>query len=264
MKKGLKKGLKIIFLTGLAGILTVVIIILFPQQLFAKKINYKNFSVYSNDMVDDRIKTVLDDALLLVRKSELYDSTYEYNIILCNNSLYNKIDDKLLGAGRTARSTLKNVLIKVKIEPTRNLAFPTFHKACEENLTELIAHEMIHCLQAHKYGIFKFNPVSHPELWKLEGYPEYISKGKQLSSKKYSLKSDINRYSNLKTKSTDSWILSEDGGCEVPDYYYKGKLMITYLIEVKHMTYDQILMDISSENTIYQEMIQWSKGKIKK
>jgi hypothetical protein len=42
MKKVLKRVLKITFLTVLAGILTIAIIILFPQQLFAKKISYKN------------------------------------------------------------------------------------------------------------------------------------------------------------------------------------------------------------------------------
>src|SRR5580765_1446121 len=100
MKKIFKRVLKITFLSILAGILTITIIILFPQQLFAKKISYKKFTVYSNDNVDDNIKTVLGNALILVQKSELYNSNYMFNIILCNNSFYNKIDDKLLEVGR--------------------------------------------------------------------------------------------------------------------------------------------------------------------
>jgi hypothetical protein len=241
MKKVFKRILKITLLTILAGILTIAIIILFPQQLFAKKISYKNYTVYSNDNIDNNIKTVMDNALILVEKSELYDTNYKYNIILCNNSFYNKIDDELLGVGRTARTTLKNVVIKVRIDPTKNLAFPTFHKSCEEDLTEVIAHEMIHCLQEHKYGMLKFNPFKHPEFWKLEGYPEYISKQKELSGKDYSLTSDIDRYLNLESKATDIWILSEEGGCEVPDYYYKGRLMMEYLIDIRHVSYNQIL-----------------------
>ncbi|MEP6949822.1 MAG: hypothetical protein ABI863_11130 [Ginsengibacter sp.] len=134
----------------LAAILAITTIILFPQRLFANKMHYKEFTVYSKDNIDDNIKIVLDDAMNLVRKSELYDSKYKYNIILCNNSFYNKIDDKLLGTEPTARATLNNVIIKVRIDPGTNLVFPTFHKACEVNLAELIAHEMIHCLQANK------------------------------------------------------------------------------------------------------------------
>ncbi|HEV8084205.1 MAG TPA: hypothetical protein VGP55_13445 [Chitinophagaceae bacterium] len=257
MKKIFKRIFKITLLIFLAAILTIAAIILFPQRLFANKMKYKEFRVCSNNKIDNNIKIVLDDAMNLVQKSELYDSTYKYNIILCHNSFYNKIDDKLFRNGPTARVTLNNVIIKVRIDPKSNLAFPTFHKACEVNLTELIAHEMTHCLQANKYGILKFNPFKHPELWKLEGYPEYISKQPELSSKGYSLTGDIDRYVTLESKATSIWILSKEGGCEVPNYYYKGRLMMQYLIDIKHLSYPQILKDTASENTVYQEMIKW-------
>ncbi len=258
MNKIFKKVLKIAFLTLFAGILTITDIILFPQQLFAKKLSYNKFIVYSNDNVDGHIKTVLDNASILVLKSELFDSAYTYNIIFCKNSFYNIIDDKLLGVGRTARASLHNVIIKVSIDSKRNLAFPIFQKPCEENLTEVIAHEMMHCLQARKYGILKFNPFRHPEFWKLEGYPEYISKQKELSGKDINLIGDIDRYVKLKSETKDIWIISEEGSCEEPDYYYRGMLMIEYLINMKYLTYDQILKDSRPEEEIYNEMIEWA------
>src|SRR5258706_7010831 len=104
MKNIFKRVFKITLITFLAAILTIAAIILFPQRLFANKMDYKEFRVYSNDKIDDNIKIVLDHAINLVQKSELYDYMYKYNIILCNNSFYNKIDDKLLGTGRTARA----------------------------------------------------------------------------------------------------------------------------------------------------------------
>jgi hypothetical protein len=260
MKKLFNRIFKITLLLFLAAVLTIATIILFPQLLFANKLSYKRFTVCSKTKIEDNIKTVLDNALILVEKSELYDSNYEYNILLCYNTFYNKIDNRLTGNDPVARATLNNVIIKVRVDSENNLAFPTFHKACEENLTEVIAHEMIHCLQAHKYGLFKFNPFKHPEFWKLEGYPEYISKQKEISSKDHSLTNSINRYVNLKNKAKDIWVPSEEGGCDVPDYYYKGKLMMEYLINIKHLSYDQILKDTTSENTVYQEMINWKDG----
>lgn len=257
MKKTFKRIFKITLLTFLAAIVTIITIVLFPQRLFANKMKYKEFTVYSNDKIDTYINIVLDNAMNVVRKSELYDYSYKYNIILCHNSFYNKIDDKLLGNGPTARATLNNVIIKVRIDLKRNLAFPTFRKACEVNLTNLLAHEIIHCLQANKYGIMKFNPYKHPELWKLEGYPEYVSRQSKLSSKDYSSRNEIDRYVNLERKATDLWILAEDGGCEVPNYYYKGRLMIEYLMDIKHLSYDQILNNTVSEKTVYEEMIKW-------
>lgn len=256
-KKRYKKFLKVTVLAFCSAILTIAFIVLFPQNLFANKVKYKEFTVCSNDKIDDEIKTVLDNAMSIVRNSELYDPGYRYNLILCHNTFYNKIDNKIFGEGPAARTRLNNLIIKVRIDAKNNLAFPTFRKACQVNLTYLLAHEMIHCLQANKYGIRKFNPFKHPEFWKLEGYPEYISRKPERSNENYSLTNEINRYIDLKTKATDIWIPTEENGCEAPDYYFRGRLMVEYLMDVKHLSYDQILNDTLSENTIYQEMIKW-------
>jgi len=255
-KKIFRRTFKIILLTFFTGVSTITLILLFPQRLFANKIKYKEFAVCSNDKIDDNIKIILDNAMNLVQKSELYDPRYKYNIILCYNTFYNKIDDQL-GIGPAARARLHNVIVKIRVAPNSNLAFVTFPKECEVNLTYLLAHEMIHCLQANKYGLKKFNPFRHPEFWKLEGYPEYISRKPQLSSKDYSLTNEIERYINLENKATDIWISPENGGCEFPNYYYKGRLMIEYLMDIKHLSYDQILKDSVSEATIFNEMIKW-------
>jgi len=238
-------------------IAALVVTILFPQLLFANKVKYKKFTVCSNYKVSDDIKITLDNAMSLVEGSELYDSGYNYNIILCHNTFYNKIDDLLASGEAAATPRLHNVIVKVKIDPKSNLAFATFPKKCEVNLTFLLAHEMIHCLQAKKYGIIKFNPFSHPEFWKLEGYPEYISRKPQLLDKDYSLIKEIERYIELENKSINKWISTTEGGCESPGYYYKGRLMMEYLIDIKHQTYDQILKDTVSETTIFKEMIKW-------
>jgi len=257
MNRKLKRILKRVSLTVLVMLSVLVTIILFPQLLFANKMKYKKFKVCSNDKINYDIRNVLDNAVNLVQKSELYDSNYKYNIILCHNSFYNKIDDRLLGIGPTARSRLNNVIVKFRIDPTSNLVFHTLRKECEVNLTYLLAHEMLHCLQANKYGIIKFNPFRHPEFWKLEGYPEYISRQPELSGKDYSLISEIEKYIDLENKATDIWISPEEGGCEIPNYYYKGRLMVEYLMDIKHLSYDQILKDTFSENTIFKEMIKW-------
>ena len=157
MNKKFRRIFKRTLLTLLIIISAFATIILFPQLLFANKMKYKNFKVCSNDKISHDIKIVLENAMNLVQKSELYDSGYKYNIILCHNTFYNKIDDRLLGIGPAARARLHNVIVKVRIDPKSNLAFPTFPKECEVNLTYLLAHEMIHCLQANKYGIMKFN-----------------------------------------------------------------------------------------------------------
>lgn len=257
MKRKIKRFFATAALTILVTISGLATILLFPQPLFANKLEYKQFTVYSNDKITNDIILLLDDAMALVEKSEINDPGYEYDILLCFNSLFNKIDDRLLGFGPSARATDNNVTIKVQINAKQDLFFRTFHAKCQSRLSYLLAHEMIHCLQTNKYGILKFNPIKHPEMWKLEGYPEYIARQPRLTDKNYSLVSEVDRYIELESKAKDVWILIEEGGCEAPNYYYKGRLMVEYLMDIKHWTYDQILNDTASENSIYADMINW-------
>jgi hypothetical protein len=257
MKRTIKRVFAVTTLTILVTISGLATILLFPQPLFANKMEYKQVTVYSNDKITADIIPILDNAIALVEKSEIHDPNYQYDILLSFNSVFNKIDDKLLGFGPSARATDNNVTIKVQVDTKRDLFFPTFHRKCQSSLTYLLAHEMIHCLQAHKYGITKFNPIKHPEMWKLEGYPEYIARQPKLTDKNYSLTSEIDRYIELESKATDIWVLIEEGGCDAPNYYYKGRLMIEYLMDIKHLSYDQILSDTTSSNAVYADMINW-------
>ncbi|HEY3404116.1 MAG TPA: hypothetical protein VGK59_12055 [Ohtaekwangia sp.] len=257
MRKTIKRILAGTLLSVLVTISGLLTIILFPEPLFANKLEHGQFNVYSNDKIDHDIKQVLDKAVSLVKDSELYDKTYNFDIFLSYNSSFNKLDDRILGFGPSARATDNNITIKVAVDLKTNLFFPTFYQKCEGNLSYLLAHEMIHCLQDNKYGKLKFNPFRHPELWKLEGYPEYVSRRAKLLSSDYSLVNEIERYIELESKLTDIWITIEEGGCKAPKYYYKSRLMTEYLMDIKHFSYDSILADTISEDRIYAEMIRW-------
>lgn len=262
MKKTIKRILAVTMLIIIVVFSGLVTVLLFPQPLFANKAEHNQFTIYSNDTISSDIIPLLDNAMELVEKSEVNDPGYKFDILLAYNSVFNKLDDMLLGYGPSARGTDNNITIKVAIDARKNLFFPTFHGKCQGDLTILLAHEMIHCLQANKYGILRFNPLRHPEMWKLEGYPEYIARQPKLRAKDYSLASEIDRYTELESKTTDIWIAIEYGGCEAPKYYYKGRLMVEYLIDIKHWSYDRILNDTTSMNSVYADMINW-RNKIK-
>lgn len=185
-------------LVTVSGLLTIIF---FPEPLFAHRLDHGNFSVYSNIKPDNRIGAILDNAMALVKDSELYDHAYTYDIFFSYDSPFNRIDDTLLGSGPSARVTDNNIVIKVPVNIERDLFFPAFYQKCEGSLSYLIAHEMMHCLQQHKYGKLKFNPFRHPELWKLEGYPEYIARSKMRSAAGYSLADEIEKYIDRKNKS---------------------------------------------------------------
>ena len=258
MKKAIKKivtGIVLFLIVFISGLITLV---LYPQPLFANRLEYKKFKVYAPTPISVDVKRILDEANRLVAASELNDPSYEYDLFLGDRSFYNRFDDLVLGKGPSARAIDNNIVLKVRIDPKNNLAFPTFYEACQTDLTYLIAHEMVHCLQAHKYGKWKFNPFRHPEMWKLEGYPEYVSKGMSKTDK-HKLAKEIDRYLDEKMKRKDGWMTSSNGSCSVPAVYYKSGLMMKYLIDVKKYSYDKILKDTVSENTVYQEMMEWKR-----
>lgn len=259
-KKKIKRILYSLLIAFLLFVLTLATIILYPQPLFANKVEYRQFNVYSNEKIGHEIESVLDSVLSLVRKSELYDSACKVDLFLAYNTFFNKIDDNVLGYGPAARTTDNNLVFKVRVDINKNLAYPVFPKPCEVSFTYLIGHEMVHCLQAHKYGIREFNPFKHPPLWKLEGYPEYVARQK-FSEPTENLQKEIERFIERKRKQTDFRFLTEDNGCETPEYYYKGRLMTEYLMNVRHLTYDQLLRDKRAEEEVYSEMMEWATGK---
>jgi hypothetical protein len=48
-----------------------------------------------------------------------------------------------------------------------------------------------------------------------------------------------------------------------PQVYYKGRIMVEYLINEKGMTYDEILKDKRSADEIFAEIEKWAERKKK-
>ncbi|MFM9840398.1 MAG: hypothetical protein ACKVOQ_19180 [Cyclobacteriaceae bacterium] len=257
MKKIIRRTIASTVLTLVVLVSGLITLMVFPQSLFANKMEHKSFRVYSNSEEEVvGIEVILDNAYKLTEQCELHNPTYRFDIFLAQDNIFNKIEE-LQGQGPIARATAGNVTIKVRLDISKNLAFGVRSKV---NLTELLAHEMVHILQANKYGLVNFSPIKHPPLWKLEGYPEYISRQAMLIGKDYSLESEIKRYNDVAEKSTDGFIeIVTDHFA--PLVYYKGRIMVEYLINVEGLTYDMILDDKRSESQVFNEMVEWMNTK---
>ncbi|MEO7989649.1 MAG: hypothetical protein ABI663_08920 [Chryseolinea sp.] len=250
MKKIIKRTIAStlgIFSVLISGLVTIMF---FPQPLFAHKMEYKEFRVYSDNIPDKNVKIILDNAYNLVEQSELQDVDYQYDIFFSHNNVYNRIED-LQGKGPAARATAGNIVFKVRVDIENNRAYGPISTV---NLTEILAHEMVHCLQANKLGLWNMNQLNHPPYWKLEGYPEYISRQTMLKAENYSLKNEIKRFIELENRSKDG-IVEVSEKHFVPSIYYKGRLMVEYLMNVKGMTYDEILKDSRTEDQVFEEMV---------
>ncbi len=242
----------IVFLSG------IVTLILFPQPLFSESYAYKNFEIHSDREIEqDDFNGYLDKAYDLIKKSELYNADYRFDIFLAKGTFYNKIDDVLLGEWSAARAIDNNVVIKNQVQEKIGIVKNGENQFA---LDYVLAHEMIHCLQENKYGKIKFNPLSHPPMWKLEGYPEYISRNQTINHPDYTLKKGITKFLQLSKNMSDHNIIQTSHNESTPYIYYKGRLMTEYLMDIRAMSYDDILSDQRTESEIYDEMIRWYRS----
>ena len=251
MKQLLKRILIRALLTTIPLLIALVGLILNPQVLFAQKVVYRDFTIYSNDKIPGNYQPTIDYAIELIKTSEIYEENRQLNIFLCDGTMYNTIDTKLLGPAM-ARCVDDNILLKVRADFNNNVLVGVNNN---RNLRKTIAHEAMHFYQMKKYGALKFNPLRHPPIWKLEGYPEYIANQKELKSNDYDLRKSIRRLIEFE-KTGDHWIETEPGQFD-PLVYYKGRIMIEYLIDVRHLTYSEILNKDVTEEKVIDEMTTW-------
>jgi hypothetical protein len=234
MKRRIRRILICISLATIASIGILVALILYPQNLFADKIDYKNLRIYANGNIGDDYQPVFDKALELITDSELYEKM-TFEVFLANNSLYKEIDTMVFGYA-IARSIDNNVILRVDVNFRDNLLLGPKNR---RNLAKTVAHELVHCLQLNRYGVLKFNPLFPPETWILEGYPEYIANRDERISTGYRLTDSIKKLREFEQKGSE-WIETEPGQFD-PLNYFKSRIMIEYLIDIKHMTYAEII-----------------------
>ena len=237
----------LVFISGLGAL------ILFPQPLFAHAATYQQVEIYGELPQDlHSLYKALDEAREMLTHSELFDSSYQFDVFFAHGSAFNKLDDALLGEWSAARAIDNNVIIKRAWNPK------TGWVENGENHFELayvLAHEMTHCLQAHAYGKRVFNPFRHPPMWKLEGYPEYIARRKLLREEDYNLKIEISKFLELEVSPEGIVQISETQS--TPYIYLKGRLMVEYLMDIKGFSYDDILDEAVKEEAVYTEMLTW-------
>ena len=58
-------------------------------------------------------------------------------------------------------------------------------------------------------------------------------------------------------KESKDGLLEVTDGHHMPAYYYKGRLMVEYLKDEKGWTYDEILADTRTEDSIFKEILEW-------
>ncbi|MFA6457019.1 MAG: hypothetical protein WCW40_09380 [Bacteroidota bacterium] len=234
-----------------AGILLIGILvagIFEPSVLYQNSTIIGRHTIYHSRPLDAAFVLRFHEAEELITASQFYDSTVSIRLCLNDGSVYPKLNRFIRGEA-FAWGFANTVVLSGTADFQNN--FVTLNDR-RWNAVELIAHEMMHCVQFGKLGIMKSNPVANYPEWKWEGYPEYISRKERTEG----LITDINRLISVEKTVHNDWIQFEDStGTVIP--YYRAWLLLQYCMDVKKMHYPELLVDTTSEATLYQEMLQW-------
>lgn len=247
MKKQIKKWTKRIIATTLFIVTLLLIIVLNPVLLYAHKTASNDFSIYHNKTLDPKFTSKLEQASLLLKSSEFYSGKLKLDICLNDGSVYPSLIKKLQGPG-FAYGFYDKVVLQGTLNCTDNYVELNGYRW---NLVQLLAHEMTHCLQYKKLGFWKSKPIANIPNWKWEGYAEYIAR------QDYTQKDLLNNISRLQNADKSKWEMIFEDGTVAPMKYYEDWILVQYCIDVKNMSYDQLLEDKTQETELRAEMMKW-------
>jgi len=161
-------------------VVSYVLLLCFPQVLFAHEISYRNLKVYSREPLDQNIYAVLDRVESKLAASGANNQDVRPKIFLTNGfslyallSLY--IGGNSFGKGYAALP-VSNIFIN-KSDLAKDLVFRNAPANNERSLSGVIAHETTHLLIRKKFGYWR--NLTMPT-WKKEGYAEYVAGGSTL------------------------------------------------------------------------------------
>ena len=247
MKRQIKKWTLRLTVTALFFSGLLLVIVLNPILTYANKTTHNNYTIFHNKQLDQTLTIKLDQAADLLKISEFYKSKLQLDICLNDGSKYPKFMETIRG-----RAFAWGFYNKVVLHGSANFIDDYVElDGYKWNLTQLLAHEMTHCLQFDKLGLWKSKPIANITNWKWEGYAEYLSRRK---ADQNDLSKNIER---LIATGKNNWEVKFSDSTIAPREYYEYWILIQYCMDIKKMTYKQILTDTTNEQIVRQDMMSW-------
>jgi len=225
-------------------------IVLNPSLLYANKTIVDNYTIYHNSPIDNNLLTQLKNIRPLLEKSELYDSSLRLDICLNDDALYPRLMAKVRGPA-FAWGFYNKIVLQGKAYYADNTLELNGHLW---NFEQLLTHEAIHCFQYHKFGLWGSKPIAQHPNWKWEGYPEYVARQQQDQQHLYE---NIEKLLELEKEDKDAWAFKFSDGTISPLEYYKDWILVQYCLEIKQITYLELLDLPTEKEEIEAAMMKW-------
>jgi hypothetical protein len=235
-------------------IATPQLILSYPVFLFHEKLTHNNFTVLSDQPIDSTMPAMLDSISGALSLTGFYKNETSLTIILCKGEGKMNFLDKIsmVSPGAGFHHFSENIyLFPSRIEQFRR----ENEKATGEerellsgsylafNFEDILTHEILHKLHADTMGIWQFRRKLPPPHWKAEGFAEYYAHGfYNPEDPERSFDYRLSLYEKYKDK--------------FPLFYLKSELMYEYLVRYKHMSFEDIMHEGVTEETVYTELLE--------
>jgi hypothetical protein len=235
----------------------LILFILNPQLLYANKKTYKTVTVYSKHLCPENFRNELNKSIELISHSELYDSAFHFDVFMNDGSSFPAVPKLILGDA-FAWGYHNNVVLNGQSDSSLQYIYLNGYK---RQLSRTIAHEMIHCLEANRFGLFGSRPLKKIPYWKWEGYPEYIAYRSLVYNEDSLFMVNLNRLDSLKNETYAPVEVDTDDGKSFAGLdYFRWCLMIKYCVDIKKMSFAEIMKEKVEYNSVYSEMMTWYAG----
>lgn len=239
----------------LGGILGVVILLAIavlaePGLFFPNSKQYRGITVYSDTPIRQEIDSIMAGVFERLDAVPIYDSAREYNLCLCPTqekfTFFARLTRRphrimgfaLMGSCYVNIDFLKELSDRTGGQPK--------YMARSGSVVHVATHELMHGYIADALGYFASRSL--PE-WKVEGYCEYGTN--QLVAPRDSSQSILERidvyFDDTRWNSTST--------THRPHYLWG--LMMEYLMNVKGMTFNQVMADDVTQEEVMRSILDW-------
>lgn len=225
----------------------------YPDPFFDYHTSHRNFSLYSDQPIEDDLLDVVDNTAERMKSIKIYDpKDTHYVYLVYDTRLFGSFADKLK-MGSTIQALTINpfgyiLLNMTAIERTANIYDDHYpYTLYQGDPAYTLSHELMHVLTTSELGFFSSWFLAD---WKREGYAEY---GATLYNRQrdstYTLSDRINRY-------MDGYY---DELSENQQSYIRSGIIVEYLLDIEQTGFDQLMNADMSADTIYHRMQQWNQ-----
>jgi len=214
----------------IAGMAAAYLVLLcFPQPLFAYSANYGNLTIHSREPLPPEIEAVVARANERLARVPFYNAERTRQIYLTGGSkMYALLSHKAYRSFANSVPFINNIMVNQTDVPSDRVVMNREIRN-SRSLSGVIAHEITHLAMRERYGTIA--AVMLPT-WKNEGYCEYIAGDTTMP-----IEEGIRRWRENPNDDTDY-------------RYIKYQLMVQYLLEKQKLSVDDLFSQTFDEKDV--------------